>query len=277
MRKIKALFLLVALTGYGFADECMNACCCDCCPSFCWQNLYVGIEGGMDISTRMNFAPDYRDAPNNVEFKYGIFQDPNLYKTDMGTAPFYGAKLGYFIQPQLSVDLSYDYRGHFKWSRAYSLPTGDFFTEAERVSVGDIHSQTVMVNARFFPTLDWCSVAPFATAGAGVAFNHVGRVVEKSLSNENPVPLYNESEDNHSTSFTWQVGLGFDYCYTDNLFFTVGYRFVDIGRIESGDRIKVSNIAGQVGASITPLLENHVQFNELYFGINYKLGCLACW
>ncbi|MCL5261505.1 MAG: outer membrane beta-barrel protein [Gammaproteobacteria bacterium] len=236
-----------------------------------WHGMFIGIEGGIDISRKMSFAPDYTNAPYNVEWKYPVFQDPNYWNADMGTAPLIGAKIGYFFNPQFSLDLSYDYRGNFKWNRSASLPTGDWVNEALRTGVDNIHSNIIMLNGRFLPNLDWGNFKPFVSAGAGIAFNYVGKVNEKTLSADNPFPSYKETNSHSTTSFAWQAGAGIDYTFNDNAFVTLGYRFVDIGKIQSGDRITYSPYyPSDVGDSITPLTENHPHLNEIYLSLNYK-------
>lgn len=234
-----------------------------------WHGVFVGVEGGMSISTKMNFAPDYSGAPN-VPWKLPTFQDPDFWKTDMGTAPLFGAKIGYFFNPQLALDLSYDYRGNFKWHRAASLPTGDWTTEAMDYGTDNIHSNDILLNARFFPKVNWGNLKPFIGAGAGIAMNYVDTVVEKTLSSGNPKPERDELSTKTTTSFAWQVGAGFDYAFTDNVNLTLGYRFVDLGKLESGGHIAYSTDPEQFGGGVTPLKENNVFLNEAYLSLNYK-------
>lgn len=234
----------------------------------CW---YVGVEGGMALSTKMDFAPDYSKAPGNVDFKYPTYQNPNFWRANMGSAPMAGAKVGYFIDPQFALELGYTFRGNFEFNRAASLPTGTWYTEATNTGVHAIDSHAIMLNARFFPCLDWGRVKPFVNVGGGLAINQVGHVVEKTLSDSNPSPMYDESSKKNTPSFAWQAGFGFDYIFCKHVFLTVAYRFVDIGKIKSGNRIEVSTYdESQVGASITPLLQKNAFVNEVYVGLNYQ-------
>lgn len=233
----------------------------------CW---YAGIEGGMALSTTMNFAPDYRNAPHGVDFKYPTYQDPDFWKANMGSAPMAGAKVGYFIDPQCALELEYCFRGNFEFNRAASLPTGSFYTEAVNTEAHAIHSNAIMLNARFFPEFDWGRVKPFMNVGGGLSVNHISKVTETSLSSQNPAPIVDESDKKTTPSFAWQAGFGFDYLFCHGTFLTVGYRFVDIGKIKSGNRITYSIDEAQIGASITPLLQKNAFVNEVYVALNYQ-------
>lgn len=259
--------IVIILFGVSMLAVAQGVMAHDEASAGCW---YTGVEGGMALSTTMNFSPDYRNAPNGVDFKYPTYQDPDFWKANIGSAAMAGIKVGYFADAQCAFELEYAFRGNFEFNRAASLPTGTFYTEALNTGVHAIQSHAIMLNARFFPALEWGKVKPFMNVGGGLSINQVSKVIETSLSAQNLAPIFDESNKKTTPSFAWQAGFGFDYLFCHSTFMTVGYRFIDLGKLKSGNRITYSLDESQIGASITPLLQKNAFVNEVYVALNYQ-------
>lgn len=228
------------------------------------RGFYVGIEGGASMQNGLEVTPDYSDLDKT--YFTGVI-DSYPYDDSNSAAYVFGAKVGYFFNSQISMDLAYDYHGNYDY---YSAIQDDALQYVS--SITDVNSQTIMLNLNFFPKLDWGNFKPFISVGAGVAFNDSGTYNSRYLElsgGYGPVVDYDINSDT-KTSFAWQVGAGANYFINDNMFLTVGYRFVNLGGFESSDQAP-DNITDSVDTQ-TPWMADHVYTNEFYLGFNYKFG-----
>jgi|GEM_PF-4196684 len=227
------------------------------------SGFYIGIEGGASMQNGLEATADYSDLAK--KYITGLVT-AYPYDGSNNASYVFGAKVGYFFNSQIAMDLVYDYHGNYDY---YSAAIDDAFQYIS--SITDVNSQTVMLNLNFFPKLNWGNFKPFISAGAGMAFNDFGtfnsRYFDLMATDTTPVVDYGINGET-KTSFTWQVGAGANYFINDNIFLTAGYRFVNLGKFESSDQ-SPDNILHSVDTQ-TPWMVDHVYVNEFYLGFNYK-------
>lgn len=282
MKKIKGIYLLSALTitGAAFASgsglKSVPISTTSTATSEWWNNLYIGVEGGMSMQNGLNVSPDYSNTGYDQDGAR-IAPNPNSqYFNDIdSTAPFYGLKIGYFIAPEFAMDLAYVHHGDFSYENA-SDPHLTYVDTAGDVKIDGMYSNTLMINLNIFPKLDLGGFKPFVSAGAGIAFNELGTYYDKSIARNGATPWSYSINSKNVTSFTWQVGIGTNYVFTDHIFLAVGYRFIDLGKFESEDsywnNLTNTQGIGSTGSTyITPWKCDNVYANEFYISLNYKL------
>jgi opacity protein-like surface antigen len=134
---------------------------------------------------------------------------------DLGTATLFNAGIGFKILPFIRTDLTLTYRTGYEIDSNQLVPGSSATT--------DVTNLTGMLNAYYdFP--EFGRFQPYIGFGVGLAYNDVDSV------NAGGVTLSGES----STDFAWQVGLGTAIALVPGVAIDLGYRYVDLGEVETG-------------------------------------------
>lgn len=269
MKKINfVIILFLALINNSALAMC-NSCAPSYNPACLWSNLFVGIEGGASISRTVYLAPDW-SYTGRTQITW-VVPPGSSFDTDLGTAPMEGAKLGFRVNPNVAIDVAYNHRGNFSSDRTFPI--------TRRLSVGEefifsgIKTDSYLVDLTLNPTVCWCGFTPYVSGGIGLSRNTIGGLEDRELFTST---LRQNSDidvpGKTVTSFAWQVGVGVDYLVCKKLHFNLGYRFVDIGKLETEgnfiDRISSPNVS----QTIQPFVATHVGFNEVYAGLTYSFA-----
>ena len=92
----------------------------------------------------------------------------------------------------------------------------------------NVQSYTAMSNV-YKDLGNFNGVTPCLGAGIGVAYNQIYEV----YFTDNPA-LVNRIEGEDTLSFAWSLMAGMGYQVTDNLILDIGFRFLDMGKAQSG-------------------------------------------
>jgi len=92
----------------------------------------------------------------------------------------------------------------------------------------DVTSYTMMLNV-YKDLGKWGSFVPYVGAGLGVAYHRMG----ETYFTQNP-NLVNRIEGNNDLAFAWSLMAGLAYQISDRAVMDFGYRYIDMGKIESG-------------------------------------------
>ncbi len=122
-----------------------------------------------------------------------------------------------------------------------------------------IRSLTLMFNL-YRDLGRWGPVVPYIGAGIGMAFNEMSEVYFTGNPN-----LVNRIEGNEETSFAWSVMAGVAYQISPRAILDLGYRYIDLGDIESGtiDDAGFKNPAVEV---------EDLSAHEIKLGLRYHFG-----
>ncbi|ENZ5482561.1 outer membrane protein [Serratia marcescens] len=141
----------------------------------------------------------------------------------------------------------------FKKSNEYTSGSSTFATSFNHMTTD---SQRLMLNVyRDFMLTD--KFAVYATAGIGIAKIDVGGWQGNDT---------RHFADSTQTNFTYSLGAGVSYEVLENLTAYAGYRYVDMGNVESGRNTFV-NARGLQDENLRARLTN----NEYLIGIRYTL------
>lgn len=233
------------------------------------SGFYLGLEGGAAKALSTNVEPDW--SVNTVHSWDAV---DGSYDADLGTAPSFGAKIGYAINKNVAFDLAYNRRGNFNFENGFAPPPDGILNApiGEVYQYNDINSNAFTFNATLFPSISSEKFKPFVSAGVGVAINKFGSVNNFNITSNSPagpVPLnYNIRLDgDNKTSFTWQIGAGLDYSIIEHLDFGLGYRFVDLGKFTTSTNF--TNSVSGAESTVKPYIINHLNVNEFYARLNY--------
>lgn len=235
------------------------------------KKTYIGVKAGYSISTPMNFQPDYDSIKQStwIAFEHAQFN------SNMNTSPLYGAFIGYTLNPNVSVDLAYDYRNNYQWDKISSIyfpdsPTDPLLAIGERWQAKHISIQSLIFSVNLKPCVNWGGVIPYASVGVGAAWNKIGSFENNEIpSSSTPTRFDIQVPGATTTNFAWKVGAGINYvipCYQQWLL-SLGYQFVDVGTLQTGTTF-VDPIRRKSGTT-NPFKADHVQLNEVFLGATY--------
>ena len=227
-----------------------------------WNHLYFGIDGGYSMSLNSaNFNPY-----NGSQVNGNVISVPTntTFQRDIGNAGMLGGYIGYNVNENLSFNINYDYRSGFDWQVPVSYGTPGsagviFFTN-------NIKIQTAFVNFILNPSVNWGGLMPYVNGGVGFAVNDVGVIHDFVLDNSSNGVNYNGKS---VTNFAWNAGLGVDYAITKKLHYTLGYRLVNAGPIESADTFSFKgnpNVSGRM----TPFKSSQILLNEVITSFKWQ-------
>lgn len=238
------------------------------------SGIYFEIEGGASISHRMLLAPDWPQNGCTTYIWYPTGSDS--FETDLGTSKCIGFKIGYQINPIISCDMSYDYRGQFSSLRGYepNLIASSSFSLGDIFSFNNITIQTVLFNINLSPDLDWGGFVPYISAGAGFASNKIGCLKNYNLNQGEDYPLLYDVtlRGRRINCFSWQAGIGAYYAFHNQWRFGMGYRFLDVGKLSTGGYTTgyaLGYTNNSVAGTTMRFVARHPSFSELLLSLTY--------
>jgi opacity protein-like surface antigen len=178
----------------------------------------------------------------------------NLNKKDYSkkakTSPSYSVGFGYKFNKYLRSDLTATYRGDFKYSG--KSEGGD--SESQK-----INSTAFMLNG-YYDIVNYNGFVPYVMGGAGVAYNKADAFTQQDSIQKDRI--------NGATraNLAWQVGAGTQYKINKNIALDLGYKYVDLGKINTSTVYTSSTGARGFTNAITGKLRSH----DVTFGVSYK-------
>ena len=239
------------------------------------SGIYLEIEGGVSISHRMLLAPDWTQNGCTTYIWYPTGSDS--FETDLGTSKCIGFKIGYQINPIISCDMSYDYRGNFSSLRGYepNLIASSSFSLGDIFSFNNITIQTVLFNINLSPDIQCGGFVPYISTGVGFASNKIGCLKNYNLNDGEEYPLlYNVTLcGRRITSFSWQAGIGAYYAFHNHWRFGMGYRFLDAGKLSTGGYTTgyaLGYTNNSVSGTTMRFVARHSTFSDLLLSLTYS-------
>ncbi|MCO5397566.1 outer membrane protein [Ralstonia soli] len=178
--------------------------------------------------------------------------------------------IGSFVQMDDSANLvtgsfalGYDFGNGWRTEGEYTLPRNDTFTSGSSAfpsyNQNNIRSQRVMANVyRDFAVAK--NVSVYAMGGLGLAS------LKSGGSQNNPnTGVNNPFNSSSQTNLAWSLGAGVSYSPMKKVNLDLGYRYVDMGKAESGWNA-FRNARGLQDEMMRANLVSH----EIYLGARYK-------
>lgn len=166
---------------------------------------------------------------------YKVYQDPSVNFTDSAAGVRFsneqlddtgviGAGIGYKFNNWLRADLTADY----EWPSDFhgTTPCGCAGTNNEE---GQLSAWTGLANV-YADLGDWHGFSPYVGAGAGVAYLKMENIRSLNADGTNV-----STPDGDNVNFAWALMAGVAYNFSPNLALDVGYRYLNLGSVDSGN------------------------------------------
>ena len=160
----------------------------------------------------------------------------------------------------LRADVTLGLRGGHDVTVTTGLPAGSG-SHRTRASVA---STTVMFNA-YYDLRQWYGVTAYIGAGIGLAHN---RMDDALLAQNAAGPTHLRGDQ--TTALAWSVMAGAAYRLSGHTTLDIGYRYIDLGRIEGQ---VLSAAANGLQSAVGDDLSTH----EIKFGVRYNFSLGAPW
>lgn len=162
----------------------------------------------------------------------------------LGNQAIIGGGVGYKFNNWFRADVTGEYRtGSKLWAYESYRPGGLFPSPAcpnvcyDRYS-GSVSSAVFLANG-YVDLGTWYGITPFVGGGVGASYNMLHALTDVGIETGG----FGTAQDRNSTQFAWAVMAGFSYSLTSNLKLELGYRYLDMGKVQSNP-IVCQNSAG---------------------------------
>ncbi len=167
----------------------------------------------------------------------------------------------------LRAEAVFSFRGDRKIDGIPFVYNGSLIGEPEGTPPDDfddpLHTSVKSYSLMFNAYYDFGRIGnfvPYLGAGVGAAYN----IMDEVYFTENPA-LINRIEGNRDLSFAWSLMAGVGYQISDRAILDFGYRYIDLGKIESG---RVDS-AGFVNPAVKV---DDLGAHEFKLGLRYHFG-----
>jgi len=176
---------------------------------------------------------------------------------NLGTSPIIGFGVGYRLPRGIRVDVTYDNRSGYNLSG--TSPTGVNFDPK-------VTANTVLFNGYYdLPFKIGERVRPYVGGGLGWSKNKVNNI---NYSEPGPPPGAGQVPGGSKGGLAWQLTLGAEVQVTDNWVLDIGYRYVDLGKIETAAGPATAGQPFNADNYTTPL-QGKLRANEILFNVRY--------
>ncbi|STX50183.1 Opacity protein and related surface antigens [Legionella busanensis] len=237
------------------------------CPDLSCMPWFLEFGSGVSWSNTSNIVTD----PNHWN------PSPDGYDSSLGTVPIYTAGIGYMINPLVSVDISYSFRGIYtyrKHQRFQSSNNPNPF--GDRTRYFDLNSNSIMFNGTLYGQ-EWSDILayeignfgliqPVIGGGIGVSYNTISNFHTVLDTNSGVTSVM---QDKTRASFAWQLNAGLEF-KKNRFSFDIGYRYFNAGTFVSNDNL-ITRLSASTGAPIMtetiPNWSGSLSANELYLTV----------
>lgn len=155
------------------------------------------------------------------------FSGTEDYKEKFNAARMYSAALGAKIGEKFKVDLSFAYRGKYKYS--YFVPK---YNGSQKQK---LYSFAVLLNGYIIP-YKFNRIEPYITAGAGITFNNAGTFYSgKPELTIGGRPHMDRLVGKMRRSFAWTMGLGSTFILSNHIKLDCAYKYTHLGKFLTTD------------------------------------------
>jgi len=174
----------------------------------------------------------------------------------------FGGGIGYRFAPMFRADLTLDYIPSFKVSgTATGGPVPGTTYSADLSSLVGMANGYIDLNG-FLPHI-FGPLQPYIDGGVGFAHNDLqtstGRIVG--------VFPFTQSGAAR-TNFAWGAGAGLAYAFTPNLAVDMAYKYLDLGRIQSGTSVSFLGVA----TPVTAIKSDNLTVHTVTVGLRFTFG-----
>jgi opacity protein-like surface antigen len=188
----------------------------------------------------------------------GSFTEP-----DLGRSYIIGGGAGYRVTPQFRADITVSYRGNYGFNRTVSsanavAPNATVTNKADRDAL-------VSLISGYYDIVTYGGFTPYFVAGLGVSVNHYGDTFLSSsgLAFSGPPSAIS---GHTRADLAWQLGTGISYSIAPQWSVELGYRYLDMGTIRTGDTFILE---GHSYPGLAPVTKFDLQAHEIAIALRY--------
>jgi opacity protein-like surface antigen len=233
----------------------------------------VGV--GVNAST-----PNLQNSPDPLAGGfYGPGASESFNNTTISSSEIFDVGVGYQANNWLRGDITGEYRdgGHFQ--SLYSLSNPNFGPGNTSISQlldfyrANTSSIVGLVNV-YADLGTWYGITPFVGGGVGVARNTLYGMTDQgqvSFNGGATGPSGGYFNNGSTTNFAWALMAGLDFNVTQNLKLELGYRYLNLGKFNSGG----SNCANGVNFAVNACggtVTNYVQSKDTLASNDFRIG-----
>ena len=176
--------------------------------------------------------------------------------------------VGYKFNNYFRADITGEYRTAAHYSAVESYNQGAYFNPPDGTRGYDTYSASVrsvvgLVNG-YVDVGTWYGVTPFFGAGVGIANVQVGNLIDLS-----PNGGFGLGGTHNQTNFAFALMAGLDFAITPSLSLELGYRYLNLGNVNSG------TIACTNQATCPNEVQHYkLQANDIRLGFRYTFANL---
>ncbi|MBY0610704.1 MAG: outer membrane beta-barrel protein [Beijerinckiaceae bacterium] len=188
------------------------------------------------------------------------------YNDDLGASVAGGVGVGYAVNSWLRFDGTVEYRGGSKLSSVdyYGPNAANGFTTGKDFYSGNVSSVVGLVNG-YVDLGTWYCLTPYIGGGVGVAYNRIDGFTDIGYSV--PVPPGGTAgayyKGGTSTNFAWALMAGVSYDVTSNLKLDLGYRYLNLGKAQTGSSVP------QFGPPTYVYTQKDIQSHDVRLGMRW--------
>lgn len=200
------------------------------------SGIYLRGDVGMGVMTETKATYQNLPATTAVTYNYG----------DYGNVGFAGIGVGYQFNNWFRFDVTGELRGNAKiaFRDSYSDAFGNRGTNS---ITGTLRSSVFLANA-YVDLGNWYGLTPFLGAGVGFAAHKVSSLddVGNALpaAGGGPFAAVGSFNGKSKTNVAWALMAGLAYDVTPNVKMELGYRYLNMGKAESGVACQITCPAG---------------------------------
>ena len=195
--------------------------------------FYLRGDLGVANTNASNLNSTYRDG--NTLTSLGTVEGP----VSAGDPFLLGLGVGYQFNNWLRVDITGEYRNsiNYRASSTYQWGTPANST-CEPTSgiwcgdayIGQVKTGLFLANG-YVDVGTWGGFTPYVGGGVGLAAYQVSGLKDTSLY---PGNAFGFANNNNGTNFAWALMAGLSYRFSTSLLLDVGYRYVNMGTLNTG-------------------------------------------
>jgi opacity protein-like surface antigen len=176
----------------------------------------------------------------------------------------FGGGIGYQFNDWFRADVTGEYRGPATFHGLDYYTDGDATPSNGSDEYTAVKSEWLFLANAYIDLGNWRGITPFVGGGIGASRNTIS-----GFTDVNTLAGGVASAASASTwAFAWAVTAGLGYQITPNTTFEVAYRYLDLGKAESGD-IVASDGTNEIN---NPMHFNHLTSQDVKFSIRYKFN-----
>lgn len=176
--------------------------------------------------------------------------------------------VGYQVNNFIRADVTGEYRFGSKY-----YATEGYYDPGQSAGVdtynGSISSGVFLVNG-YVDLGTWCHITPYIGAGVGVAINRFSGTTDTDQAFFNNVN--GAATASSTTSFAYALMAGIAYDIAPNLKLDIGYRYLDMGRAQTGT---FNCFPGTCNVQSGEVQHYHLYSNDIRVGLRYSFANFA--